>query len=98
MNEGRHVMLAAILNLQRLDHVKLRRKHKTSRAKHVKLCRDLLSLSQKLLSFRRILPSVAAKRAGMTETSKSDSAFRLLTYVLEPKLILLTGGILLQRS
>ena len=33
-------------------------KHKTFRAKHVKLCEELLSLSQKLPCFRRELPSL----------------------------------------
>ena len=41
--ERRTVKHAGSLNLQKLNHVKLELKQRTSQAEHVKLCADLLS-------------------------------------------------------
>jgi hypothetical protein len=46
--ESRRVEHASSLNLQRRIHVTLAQKQRSSRAIHVKLCRDLLSFTQRL--------------------------------------------------
>ena len=57
--ERKPVKHAASINLQRYIHVKSAPKHRTSKPKHVKLGRDLLSRSQKLPCFAEKLPCFA---------------------------------------
>jgi len=64
MIERSKVMNASMFNLQNGIHVKPGLKQRKHEAKHVKLCRELLSL-------RQILPSIRQKLSCFTENTSA---------------------------
>jgi hypothetical protein len=79
--EGKAVKHTVRFNLQRLIHVKPRLKQRRSQAKHVKLCRELLSRSQKLLSLRQKLLSLAKNFLALQKTCQHERKHILILSV-----------------